>query len=84
MSRDSFEKALDSEYLWYRDEVIDLLKRYSLNKYIPHVKTSFTRWYPSEVVALMDLVDKLEDPSIEVANASVKYIPDFLLKVKNV
>lgn len=76
-----FSEALAKNYLWYLEEVIALLEEYGLQTYIPHVTShGMSRWYPEEVLGLMHLVDESTSAAYPTANASIKHIPDFLLK----
>lgn len=76
-----FYAELHKEYLWYREELIALLEKHDLHIYVSHVVSNgMKRWYPEEVVNFLELVDEARNNSYPAANASIKHIPDFLLK----
>lgn len=78
---DGFVRRLTKEYLWYREELIQLMLDYGLSFYVEHVKQNgMYRWWPQEVIDLMMLVDQSMDQSIPTVDASEKHLPDFLLR----
>jgi hypothetical protein len=81
MNRTKFIAELNKDHLWYKDEVIDLMKQHDLHMYVSHITDNgMHRWYPEEVVAFLDLVDESRSNNYPWANASEKHIPSFLLK----
>lgn len=78
---DAFLNDLNREHLWYRDELVNLLRSHDLDMYVqPVLDNGMYRWYPQEVVDLIILVNQVFEDNYPLVDASVKCIPAFLLK----
>lgn len=77
MSMLDFTTELNSSGLWYRGEVIDLMKKHNVSPAFIEIfsRNEMYRWYPQEVMKIVNN----SYPVVEIK----KEIPEFLLVDNN-
>lgn len=65
-NRATFKLKLEARGLWYREEILELLRKHELQEYEVAIKVNgMYRWYPSEVIACIDKFDAQRSSGVE-------------------